>query len=196
MKRFHLIQYLIDNFLLKSYLEIGVQFGQTFSQIKCDKKIGIDPSVAKNLQGQVFPLTSDDFFKQNLDTFDIIFIDGLHLCEQTVLDIVNSWNVLNPKGFIVMHDCLPTCWEMCQRHTIIPEWTGDVWKAVVWFRREYPMVESCVLPMDYGCGVIRKSDEVLSLTTDLKFLDELDFNWLKDHLEELNVQTEYEGFKT
>ena len=52
-------------------------------------------------------MTSDEFFSQNKETFDLIFIDGLHIHEQVLKDIDNSLNVLNENGVILLHDCLP-----------------------------------------------------------------------------------------
>ena len=35
-------------------------------------------------------MTSDTFFKNNKDKFDVIFLDGLHTYEQTIKDINNA----------------------------------------------------------------------------------------------------------
>ena len=35
-------------------------------------------------------MTSDEFFKQNEDTYDVIFIDGLHTSDAVYRDINNS----------------------------------------------------------------------------------------------------------
>ena len=37
---------------------------------------------------------SDEFFLENNQTFDVIYVDGHHLAEQVYKDAVNSWNVL------------------------------------------------------------------------------------------------------
>lgn len=187
MYRYDLIQYLINKYRLKSYLEIGIQFGQTFNRIQCERKVGVDPKA--DPQENIFPLTSDEFFGQNSEVFDIIFIDGLHLYEQVVVDIVNSWNSLSINGFVVLHDCLPMCKEMCGRAAIISQWTGDVWKAVVWFNEYYPEIGCCVLDIDYGCGVIKKSKErqVSFRSEDLEIYSQLDFNWMQEHKQLLNI---------
>ena len=47
---------------------------------------------------------SDNFFLENNQTFDVIYVDGHHLAEQVYKDAVNSWNVLNKKGLIIFDD--------------------------------------------------------------------------------------------
>ena len=53
-------------------------------------------------------MTSDEFFEQNKEKFDIVFIDGLHHSEQVYKDILNSLNILNEDGTIICHDMNPT----------------------------------------------------------------------------------------
>jgi hypothetical protein len=40
-------------------------------------------------------MTSDEFFEINKSTYDIIFIDGLHIDEQVERDIINGLKILN-----------------------------------------------------------------------------------------------------
>jgi len=187
--RFELIQFIINKYNLKKYLEIGVGTGLAFSRIKCELKVGVDPAIKDCIRtGEVlYALTSDNFFRGSKEKFDIVFIDGLHLYEQTIRDIVNSWNCLNENGWIVIHDCLPRNAEMCTRKRNTDEWTGDVWKAIVWFRKMYASIECYVLDMDYGCGVIRKDSSEVSIK-DYLWLEELDFEWLQKNKEQLNVK--------
>ena len=51
-------------------------------------------------------MTSDIFFKNNEDKFDIIFLDGLHTYEQTIKDINNAIQSIEDDGVILVHDCL------------------------------------------------------------------------------------------
>lgn len=150
MTRNRIIQHLINKNGYKSYLEIGVEYGQTFNKILCLKKVGIEPNVAGWLE-----MASDEFFAQNKDIFDIIFIDGLHEKEQAERDIENSIKILSPGGAIVVHDCNPASEAMQKVPREQLEWTGDVWKAFVKFRND-PDLEMYVVDTDYGCGVIKK----------------------------------------
>ncbi len=83
-------------------------------------------------------MTSDTFFETNTKTFDVIFIDGLHLAHQVAVDVSNAIAVLNPNGFIVMHDCNPRH-KMYQLDKAEPAepWTGDAWKVAVALRAQY-----------------------------------------------------------
>ena len=154
--RTNVINYFITKYGYKSYLEIGVyDVNINFNKIIAEDKIGVDPNSAIGLE---FTMRSDDFFKQNNKTFDIIFIDGLHESSQVYRDIVNSINVLNNGGTIILHDCNPTE-EAIQQVPPIQggDWTGDCWKAFVRFRTETQDYNMFVINIDYGVGVIRKS---------------------------------------
>src|SRR4030067_205405 len=79
----------------QSYLEIGVQNGVTYSAVKCNNKIGIDPAFIENYPHiGLAKTTSDDYFKNGCGKFDIVFIDGLHTYEQIKRDLNNSYNHL------------------------------------------------------------------------------------------------------
>src|SRR5579883_1462845 len=155
-----LLNYIIVKHNFNSYLEIGVADGVVLRKVVAPHKVGVDPvpwaSIAySTVADSFFPTTSDEFFKNNQEYFDLIFIDGLHLHEQVLKDVENSMKWLNPGGIIVMHDCLPFIPE----HQIrIPppgqSWNGDVWKAAAYIRMHLPNVHFCVLNMDCGCGIL------------------------------------------
>ena len=112
MERFNIINNLIKKNKYKSYLEIGTQHGNAFRNIDIPYKICVDPD--KQFEGLTHEMTSDEFFEQNKEMFDIIFVDGLHTEEQATIDIKNSLKVLNKNGSIIVHDCLPHCEEYIQ----------------------------------------------------------------------------------
>ena len=154
MRRTDIIQKFINKINAKSYLEIGIGSGDNWRGIACEKKISVEP--IPNSGGITHVMTSDDFFKQNTETFDIIFIDGLHWSEQVYKDIINSLDVLNDKGVIVCHDMYPPD----EGHQIYPQpftqsnWTGDCWKAWVKLKSERDNLYMSVVDTDYGCGII------------------------------------------
>jgi SAM-dependent methyltransferase len=157
MFRTDIIQTIISTQGLHSYLEIGVQNPeQNFNRIFCDFKVGVDPDPASNA---TMIMTSDEFFKMNAGSqkFDLVFIDGLHESEQVKKDIQNALDVLNPGGFVVMHDCNPSSKEMQIVPRMQSEWTGDTWKAFMFYRR-FAELEMFVVDTDYGCGVITKGE--------------------------------------
>lgn len=167
MTRTEIIQKLINKIGAKKYLEIGMGPGLNFKEIKCDYKVCVDPTPTVPV---TFTMTSDEFFKQNVDKFDVIFIDGLHWSEQVYKDIVNSLNTLNNEGYIICHDMNPHS-ELIQRYPQYKpetEWTGDCWKAWVRLKSEREDLYMSVVDTDYGCGIITKgSQKKLNLTEDL-----------------------------
>ena len=159
IKRWDLIQNIIDKKRYDNYLEIGCDKDQSFSKIKVKNKIGVDPVSGGNIRS-----TSDQFFKTNTSKFDIIFIDGLHHYEQVIKDINNSLKILNDNGFILLHDCLPRSIA----HQAIPRyrgsWNGDVWKALVELRTRSDL-DTYTCQIDFGVGIVqkKKNTEILSI---------------------------------
>ena len=63
----------------------------------------------KNLQEfenkySYFKMKSDDFFHNNKEFFDVIYIDGWHGASQVRKDISNSWKFLRVGGIIICDD--------------------------------------------------------------------------------------------
>lgn len=177
--RTSLIQYLIKKNNYKSYLEIGVSNGDNFNRIMIDHKDGVDPiGNPANYQ-----MTSDEFFAQNDRFYDIIFIDGLHVAEQVIKDVDHSLKWINPKGVIVMHDCLPQKEEAQFPYPVQGSWNGDVWKAAAYIRMHYPNVHFCVIDMDWGCGILTpNSRQTLYPSVPI---NELDWNYYSTHRHQL-----------
>lgn len=94
-QRKDLITYATKRFEYKSYLEIGCDQNQTFGKIEhlFNQAICVDPS-----KGGTIRMTSDDFFAQNIEKFDIVFIDGLHEAHQV--------------GTLINIDYSPRCGEI------------------------------------------------------------------------------------
>ena len=139
-----IIQYIIDKFAFKKYLEIGVSNGNTFTQITCDYKVSVDP---ESPYPATYAMTSDEYFSLYNEKFDIIFIDGLHEYEQVYRDINNSLDRLNEGGYIVCHDMHPL-WEDMQvnpKPGWVPLWTGDCWRAFVRMKQERLDLDICSL---------------------------------------------------
>ena len=168
--RLDMINYFIKKNNYKSYLEIGCDKNQIFSQITLNKKIGVDPYSGGNVRK-----TSDDFFKENAEKFDLIFIDGLHVYDQVKRDIVNSINFLNKEGVILVHDCLPDTIGKQAVPRYKMQWNGDVWKAIVDLRQRDDLeIHTCFV--DQGIGIIKKENnssilKINKKTQDLKFSD-------------------------
>lgn len=175
MTRTEIINTLIDLYGHKSYLEIGVDNPAiNFNKIVCNFKIGVDPNPRAKATRTC---TSDQFFSSNGKKFDCIFIDGLHHHDQVIRDIENALAVLNENGTIIVHDCNPTTKEMQEVPRSQGIWTGDVWKAWVYFRAR-PNLNMCVLDTDYGVGVIRRGKQ------DPLFITEATYEQFAEHKKE------------
>jgi len=181
MKRTEIIQTLISKSEANSYLEIGLGEGGNFKSIKCKNKVGVDPFFKYN---DTLKMTSDEFFKDNVEVFDVIFIDGLHSSKQVYRDIDNSLNCLSENGYIICHDMNPHS-EIIQKYPQEQdgEWTGDCWKALVKLRTEVNEYTIHVVDTDYGCGIISKGyNQTLVLNEDLTWE-----NFDKNRVEWLNL---------
>ena len=148
--RWSLIQDAISRRGYVSYLEIGCYNDECFNNVRCAHKVGVDPAV-----GGTVRKTSDEFFRDNKEMFDCIFIDGLHAYEQVSRDIYNAMACLSDRGIILLHDCMPcTIGEQAMPREQV-HWFGDVWKAIV-EQRTRPDVDTAVCTVDRGVGVILK----------------------------------------
>lgn len=172
-KRTEILNFLIDKFKYQRHLEIGLDTNKNFKKIKCKYKVGVDP--AKGIYSHANPtytMTSDDFFNQNKEMFDIIFVDGLHEHKQVYRDIINSLNVLTLGGSVVCHDMNPLseALQTFPRKNIKGgPWNGDCWKAFVQLRMERDDLEMCVIDADWGIGVIRKGTQKKLVAADLTY---------------------------
>ena len=157
------------------YLEIGIEYGYTFSKTHFLHKVGVDPDpkCEKINNGIIYKYISDDYFKYiniydnnpddnnsddnnsdklfkhlSLTKFDVIFIDGMHHCENVLRDFNNCANVLTNDGVIFIDDCIPLNYNEQLKIPIKhhyengilkygEEWTGDVWKFVYHLLKNY-----------------------------------------------------------
>lgn len=171
MERKDIINKAVEKYGYSKYLEIGL-FHPTycFDHIKCSTKHSVDPGYENPWNMATYKFESDKFFEllesNELDLeadykWDIIFIDGLHTCEQVEKDIINSMRHLSENGTIVLHDCNPpteyhTRAAQADHHTVARnEWTGTVWKAVYKNVCQNTEMMMCVVDTDFGCGVMR-----------------------------------------
>jgi hypothetical protein len=178
-KRYDLINAAIKEFGYKTYLEIGCFKDTTFNRVVCDKKVGVDPVVGGNVR-----MTSDDFFLQNKEKFDCVFIDGLHTYAQVRKDILNAVDCLADGGIILIDDCIPLKYEyqtIPQTHLI---WNGDVWKAIVELRT-FDNIDMAVCVIDNGIGIVKKRPNAKKLQlNNVSDFKELKFPDLADNYQD------------
>ena len=146
------------------YLEIGVSNGGTFYNVECETKHGVDP----HNRDMVYPMTSDEFFENCNHTYDLVFIDGDHECNQVLRDIDNGIKHLSHNGIIFIHDTKPHT-EVMQRSpmphpTELCEnglWTGDVWKAIAKFRNTRNDFIVKTLDIQLGLTILERGEGTL-----------------------------------
>ena len=174
MTRTDIINYLVRQTNARRYLEIGVHDKQNnFMYILCEHKV------------TTFPLSSQEFFTQNHEEFDIIFIDGVHTEEQALKDIENACRSLAKGGVIVIHDCMPPdAWHQREPEAFREgeNWNGTVWKAVLRFFNQSEF-KCSLLDTDWGCGIIDTAQSQLPLQRKLpKELNyEVHYKWLCEY---------------
>jgi hypothetical protein len=189
--RWDLIQHIINVHNFDNYLEIGCDKDQSFSKIKIKNKVGVDP-----ISGGTIRSTSNDFFSINKEYFDVIFIDGLHHCKQVLLDIQNSIKILNPGGFILVHDCLPKSIAQQAVPRYRGYWNGDVWKTIVELRSKKDL-DIITCQIDFGVAIIRnKANSSLLKIDNIKNFEKLKFkDYYYNYKNYMNIKTYAETLK-
>ena len=146
----------------RTYLEIGTSTGSSLNYSNCDT-ICVDPlfKITGNAAGSrkrtmMFQMGSDDFFAayRVRDYFpagvDLSFLDGMHLFEFLLRDLINTEQCCHPRSLILMHDCLPMNERMAERKARYdPEedlatagcWTGDVWRVLPILKKYRPELQ-------------------------------------------------------
>jgi SAM-dependent methyltransferase len=167
MDRSYIINYLVNKIDAKSYLEIGIGDGINFKNIKCDNKLSVDINPDFNPD---IVASSDDFFRKNKESFDVIFIDGLHHADQVQRDILNSLSVLETNGFIVCHDTLPFTFDMQTIPIHDGMWCGNTWESIINLRQTRPDLEITTLDVETGITIIRFGiQEILKINETLSY---------------------------
>ena len=180
--RAEIIQTLINQKKYSSYLEIGTHKDEVFSKISCSYKVGVDPFSGGNVR-----MTSDDFFEQNSEKFDCIFIDGLHHYNQVKKDLKNSINCLNEKGMILIHDCMPKSIHAQAVPRTESDWNGDVWKSLV-EQRTMQNTDCYTIYADHGIGVVLKRKNRNQLIINDKNFAKLKFKYFySNHYKIMNI---------
>ncbi|NES76927.1 MULTISPECIES: class I SAM-dependent methyltransferase [unclassified Okeania] len=157
-----------------NYLEIGVAKGVTFNAINIKNKVAVDPKFQFKTkeyatENIVFlEVTSDEFFKNHakgFESFDLIYIDGLHTFEQTFRDFCASVSLAHAKTIWLIDDTCPGSYaqaqpslQNCVKLKRISQekpgaWMGDVFKVVAAIHDFFPQFSFATFP-DHGQTVV------------------------------------------
>ncbi len=168
----------------KSYLEIGVRDGSSFSKSKCIS-FGVDPAfnVTKEIRNDchLYRMTSDDFFK-NVDVekeagikkFDLVFIDGMHLSEYAYRDFINTVKYCHEDSVILFDDIIPSSMDITTREKPLKGgWTGDVYKVIRVLRKYCPHINIVVVDTKpSGMAILTGIDLKMDKLPDVKNIEE------------------------
>ncbi len=148
-----------------NYLEIGCDRDQNFNAVALEEefKTGVDPNSGGTVRD-----TSDNFFNQNKDLFDVIFVDGLHHYEQCQKDVINSIKNINNYGIIFIHDLLPRDWKIEHVPRCNESWSGDVWKVAIELN-ESENIDFYIADIDsgVGCAFVNKKSNYKNMKSEL-----------------------------
>jgi len=143
----------------EKYLELGVYDASNISKISecCNDCVGVDISDFRKYHNFTFyNTTTDNFFDQNTEKFDVIFIDADHNFESVKKDFINSLSILNRFGIIFIHDTDPI-----YKDYINPGYCGDSYKIKSWLLNYNEELEFITLPIETaGLTIVkRKKDQ-------------------------------------
>jgi len=139
-----------------AYLEIGVDVGHSLALADCPS-IGVDPDfrIEAELDQRValFRTLSDEYFDRPDPLaptggipFELSFIDGLHLFEFALRDLIVAERHSAARGVVILDDVLPRTVDESSRERHTVAWTGDVFRVVEALSRYRP--ELVLLPLD------------------------------------------------
>lgn len=170
VRKSKIINDLIARFDLPSYFEYNKFDGElAFDEVSClEKSVAFIPEQTFLNKSSVQRISevAERFMLEDIvpfselrshcadKKFDIIFFDPVHIRPQVDLALKQLLKLLNPGGFLVIHDCSPKN----EAITRVPrkggdEWVGETFKAFALFRHFNPS-KTLTVDEDYGVAVI------------------------------------------
>jgi SAM-dependent methyltransferase len=175
------INRLIRQFGLKRYLEYNKFDGSTYyDAIVCEHKerayiperAALDGGNLKRLleaakHAEVDAILSlDQLMARCGDArFDIIFFDPVHVRPEVDHALQTLPRLLNPGGFLVVHDCNPGHFSQTTVQRKPAAWVGETYKAFSVFRA-HNRAQAITVDEDFGVGIVRNVDLDLDYVTD------------------------------
>ena len=130
------------------YLEIGVDQGVSLG-CATGPALGVDPRPELKLtatlpaSARIVASSSDAFFANRAQSLlqpapELTFIDGMHLFEFALRDLIHTERYAAPWGLVVIDDIFPCHPVQALRRRRSCSWTGDVWKLLPILRERRP----------------------------------------------------------
>jgi hypothetical protein len=150
--RHELLKHLHQLVQPRNYLEIGVRKGASLALSRA-RTVAVDPfyEIEREILCDLHLVrtTSDEFFARrhplahfDEPVVDLAFIDGMHLSEYALRDVINVERYCHAGSVIVIDDMLPRGIEEAGRTrqgaAAHGHWAGDVYKMVEAFRELRP----------------------------------------------------------
>jgi len=152
VRRHDLLAGLHERLRPRTYLELGVSTGSSMTLSRA-RSIGVDPAftIKREVQCdlQLVRSSSDEFFARQdaLEHFDgipldLAFVDGMHLAEYALRDLVNVARHAHPGTVLVLDDMLPRNHDEASRDRRRGHgaWAGDVFKIAEVLRSTCPQL--------------------------------------------------------
>lgn len=191
------------------YLEVGVNRGTTFHRVPATSKVAVDPVFdfdvaerqAAHPEASYHQVTSDEYFATVVapdQQFDLIYLDGLHVVEQTLRDLMNALHHLAPQGVIVIDDTHPPTYlaSLPDRQNYFRvrrwlgdddklAWMGDVYRLVYFIETFCPHLSYATIANNHGQTVVWRARRTTVPERALREVAELTFEQmvlLEEHL--------------
>ena len=97
--------FIVNNFIVAKVTCVDIWEDKNFKEVqeKNFNNFKTNMNEFSNLV-EIFKGTSDNFFLNQDEKFDVIYIDGSHEADQVYKDIKNSWDILNINGILICDD--------------------------------------------------------------------------------------------
>ena len=211
LRRSNVLKRLTNLYDEPRYLEVGVGRGITFERVPAARKVAVDPvfrfdheaKAREHPEATYHPVTSDEYFNRIIETddvFDVIYLDGLHVYDQTLRDLLNALEHLQPRGIIVIDDTRPPTYlaSLADRQLFFElkraigstekQWMGDVYKTVYFIAAMCPHLSYATIANNHGQTVVWRTRRDETHEVSLDQIDGLTFERFQRAQEVLRLE--------
>ena len=97
--------FIINNFKVEKVTCVDIWEDENFKELQSKNLNNFKTNMNEfSNKVETFKGTSDNFFLNHKEKFDVIYVDGSHEADQVYKDIKNSWDILNISGILICDD--------------------------------------------------------------------------------------------